>query len=252
MSTFADHLRGVLGENYRSIILFGSAVLDDFTPGKGDLDFLVAVQQDISEDSCECLFALHDRMRAGELGTLAKQLEGTYYPMEILHDPLHAQAHGCYIGTGRKGWRRVNACQSSMMDFAIIQRYGLVCDGKDLKPLIYNPSHEELLHEIHRQLTELLARQNTTPSIDFSLAIFHWGARALCYVYTGELFSKSRAADWYAVEYPSERWSSMLQHLRSFRHPLTEQERAQIDPAINREVPAFLSHLATLLPPIER
>jgi len=251
MLTFAAHLRDVLGENYSSVILFGSAVLDDFTPGKGDLDFMAAVRKGISEDSCERLFGLHDRMRAGELGSLAKQLEGTYYPPAILCDPLHAQAHGCYIGTGRKGWRRVNTCQNSMMDFAIIRRYGLVCDGKDLKPLIYDPSHEELLHEIRCQLTELIARQYATLSIDFALAIFQWGARALCYAHTGELLSKSRAADWYAAEYPSERWSSMLQHIRSFRHPLTEQERAQIDPAINRELSAFLSYLATLLLPIE-
>lgn len=252
MLTFAAHLRDVLGENFTALILFGSAVLGDFTPGKGDLDFLAAVRQELSEDSCECLFALHDRMRAGELGTLATQLEGTYYPSAILCDPLHAQAYGCYIGTGRKGWRRVNTFQNSMMDFAIIRRYGLVCDGKDLKPLIYDPSREELLHEIHRQLTELLARQDVTPSIDFALAIFQWGARALCYAHTGELLSKSRAADWYAAEFPGERWSSMLKHIRSFRYPLTEQERAQIDPAICRELFVFLSHLATQLPPIEK
>ena len=76
MGKFTSNLIELLGDNLLSVILYGSAVLGDFVPGKGDLDFLVVTKESLNDGDCEKLFNLHDRMRAGEMGQLAIQNEG--------------------------------------------------------------------------------------------------------------------------------------------------------------------------------
>ena len=247
MQEFAGNLHGLLERKLLSLMLFGSAVLGDYTPGKGDLDFLVAVQDDLSADDCARIFALHERMRTGEMGIAAAQLEGTYYPPAIIRDPKHAVAHGCYVGTGRKGWRRVDACQNSLMDYAILRQYGVVSAGRDIRHLFYRPSRGELLAEIKQHLAGSMAAAEACCSLDHALALFHWGTRALCYARTGQLLSKTTAASWYASAFPEERWTRLVLHARQYRYPLTSTEREAINPALTEELHGFLCYLDGLL-----
>lgn len=247
MQVFAEHLQGILADKLLSVVLFGSVVLGDFTPGKGDLDFLVAVQDELSDDDCACIFALHDRLRTGEMGALAVQLEGTYYPPALLRDPQHGAGRGCYIGTGRRGWRGVDSCQNSLMDYAIIRQYGVVSYGGDIRPFIYEPSRCELLDEISRNLAANITHAPSSNSPEYALAMFHWGARAVGYAVTGQLLSKTAAAEWYGATFPDDSWSRLVLHARAYRYPLAEHERAQVDSEIGAGVHGFLCHVESLL-----
>jgi|GEM_PF-1089541 len=241
MAAFSDTLGQTLGPNLLSVILFGSAVLGDFRPGAGDIDFIAVVKDDLTSADCDAIFRLHDHMRAGEMGELAVQIEGTYYPFSVVRDPVNAQASGCYVGTGRKGWKPVDSNRNSMADYSIIRNHGIACYGEDIREIFYEPSREELLAEIAHGLDKNIETAGDRKDIAYALSMFHWAPRALFYAMTGRMISKSSAADWYVSEFPDTRWAALVTHAKGFRrYPLTTDDLSQVDLSLVENLRSFL------------
>lgn len=248
MNRFSRDLSDILGDNLLSVILFGSAVMGDFRPGEGDLDFVVVTRTDLSDSDCKAIFDLHDRMRTGEMGRLAAQLEGTYYPDAIIRDPHNTKAGGCYIGTSRRNWRQVDSNKNSMMDYAIIRALGVTSGGEEIRYLFYEPSRAELLDEIVRSLDANIEGCAEHNGVGFALAMFHWAPRALCFAMTGEIVSKTKGAMWYASQFPDSRWTPLVTHAMRFRVcPPTPEMQGRVDPAIVDVVWDFLMHVRELI-----
>lgn len=248
MTVSSSNLSEILGDNLLSVILFGSAVMRDFHPGEGDLDFVVVTRTDLSDSDCKAIFDLHDRMRDGKMGQLAIQLEGTYYPAAIISDPYHVKASGCYVGTSRRNWRQIDSNKNSMMDYAIIRSIGMTCSGEEIRHLFYKPSYAELLDEIVRNLDANIETCKEQNSLAYALAMFHWAPRALCFVMTGEIVSKTKGALWYVSEFPDSQWTPLVTHAMRFRSfPLTPEMQAQVDPLIVSEVHDFLMCIRELI-----
>ena len=243
MTEFSNGLKDILEDNLVSVILFGSAVLGDFTPGKGDLDFVVVVRNDLSYSDCNKIFRFHDRLRTGEKGTLAAQLEGTYYPVATIENPKYNKAYGCYVGTGRKGWKQIDSNCNNMADYSIIRNYGVTCHGEDIIHRFYNPSRRELLEEIGNAFNLNIETASTLNDPDYAVSMLTWGPRALCYTMTGKIYSKSRAAEWFVSRFPDTEWSPILDNTKKLRYPLTPGEMEALDPFITKNIKDFLIHL---------
>lgn len=248
MIEFSNKLNQIFDSNLLSVILFGSAVLGDFRPGEGDLDFMVITRNDISDMDCQEIFDMHDLIRSGEMGLLAAQLEGTYYPLSIAKDPRNAVAKGCYVGTGRRGWKPINSNCNSMADYAIIRQHGVTCYGEEIQNRIYNPSRQELLDEIRQNLERNIENTSKFNSIGYALAMYHWAPRALCYVVTNELVSKRKAAEWYRSQFPDTDWAAMVSIAKDIRHcPLTPEDEARVDRQMADSIQNFLLHIRELI-----
>lgn len=50
LSIFVKDMRAILYRKLRSIYLYGSAIHNDLSPGYGDLDFLVVIGEDLSQN----------------------------------------------------------------------------------------------------------------------------------------------------------------------------------------------------------
>ncbi|MHB1000813.1 MAG: hypothetical protein ACYC27_16345 [Armatimonadota bacterium] len=239
-------MSGILGWNLRCVVLFGSAVLGDFRHGKGDLDFMAITNEDLGADDCEKIFCLHDSMRTGAMGQLSAQLEGTYYPISIVQSPSNASAAGCYVGTGRKGWRQVSSSCNSASDYAIICRYG-VFYGEDIRHMVYSPSDSELTEAFLRSLNDNIENAPGRKSIEYALAMYHWAARGLCHAMTGQLLSKRDAATWFASASLDPEWTELVLHTERYRHPLTAKDLDEIDPRTSVLLVEFLSYIRGLV-----
>ncbi len=242
MDCFCTELQAILGRKLISVVLTGSAVLDDFVPTRGDLDFIAAVAEELDTDDCSRIFELHDLLREGKHGAVAAQLEGTYYPLSIIRSPKAAFATGCYIGTKRTGWRMVQSCQNSLFDYAIAHQFGYTCWGADIQHEFYLPTRSELIEEIRTGISNARGCLHAANSPSYAAAMFLWGFRALAYAAEGGLMSKSAAAEWYSSHYPGERWARLASQLREMRHPLHPQHAALITPAM-RELQPFMEQL---------
>lgn len=82
LQRWLGHLQAVLGDNLVGAYLQGSLAVGDFD-GASDVDFLVALREDISGTGIEPLHVLHRRLC--ELpGPWARSLEGSYAPVSAL------------------------------------------------------------------------------------------------------------------------------------------------------------------------
>lgn len=240
MRRFSDELTGILRDNLLSVVLFGSAVMGDFRPGKGDLDFMAVTKEELTEDDCERLFSLHDRMRND--GGLAGQLEGTYYPMVVARDPNNASGGGCYVGTGRKGWRMVAKSQNGAFDYAVINKYGIFYK-EDIRETIYNPSRRELNAEFGESLERNISDSAVDRGIGYAVSIIQWAPRGLCHAMTESLLSKREAAQWFSAKFSDSDWAEMVLYAERYRYPFTDAESREIDPGIRTSVVDFLKYI---------
>jgi predicted nucleotidyltransferase len=78
-----EGVRDALGEQFVGMYLYGSIATGDFRPGMSDIDFLVAVQDELSPRLLTALRRLHARLAAGP-SPWAQELEGSYIPVGAL------------------------------------------------------------------------------------------------------------------------------------------------------------------------
>ena len=176
------------------IIIHGSYALGDFRSNQGDLDYIVVTKHDLETATNNELFNLHDDYRANR-ELLLHQLEGTFYPKEMLSD-LDLPFVGCYIGTGRSGWRTITTFQNSYIDLRVIDEKGIFLLESGVP--VYRPTEAEIRTEMKADHDRLIrtTRDRTIYGIGFWCAIVHWSTRTICYLKTGSLTSKAEACRW--------------------------------------------------------
>ena len=86
LDLFDHDLRKIFKDKYLDIVIHGSVALNDFTPHRGDIDFIVILKEDMTKREIDEI-RLHDMYRSIDSnidGSLECQLEGTYYPINVL------------------------------------------------------------------------------------------------------------------------------------------------------------------------
>lgn len=214
---FIEDMTEILGENLFEIIIHGSYALGDFRPDLGDLDYMVVTGENLDKATNSRLFELHDQYRSRKK-LLLHQLEGTFYPKQFLHE-LSLPFTGCYIGTGRKGWRTISTLQNSFMDLRLINQHGISLLGKNLQ--IYNPDDSEIIKE---QITDLEAFINSARTakradIEIWMTIAHWCSRTIFYHANGEIASKTEACRWCIERAEMEAFKEVLKNAEGRRCP---------------------------------
>ena len=190
---FNHDLRRILGNNYIDILLYGSSTINSFTPHSGDIDFVVLVNENLNDNEIGLIFDLHDYYRTKELMNLAYQLEGMYYPISVLKDNTLGFI-GCYIGTGRKGWKKITKFQNNVFDLIQMKNNGISYFKK--KYDIYEPNREEvrtfIVNEINR--IEKLIDEKSIPSH----FVVQFVARTIYYIDNEKIGSKRESCERYS------------------------------------------------------
>lgn len=248
MSMFSGEISRIIKDNLLSVLLYGSTTLNDFTIGKGDIDFVVITKDNLSNDECEDLISFHDLMRNGIYGELAVQLEGAYFSYDMISQPYKSKGLGLYIGTNRKGWKKIERCILSKADLAIINRYGYIVYGEEVLDDIYTPSHIELKEEFLRMIDSNLKVADEIKSLGFSLHLIHTGIRGLYTYLFNDFISKGEASDWYCKWSSSSKWKELITEVSNLRHPISKNELDYINKDyIMNNAPSFLRDIKEYL-----
>lgn len=248
MNKYKDGIKEILSENLLSIIITGSVALDGFIPGKGDIDFIIVTEHDLSSKNCDDIIEFHERLRAGYLGQLGIQLEGIYCPLAMLHEPVNCKGRGCYIGTSRKGWREISSTGLSMTDLFMIRKYGKVFYGEDIRSKIYNPTYDELKNTIISEVERNLNTSKEIKDIYFSLHLLYLGTRALYTFLNNKILSKGKSCDWFVSNFPNSKWISFVEYSSKYRYPLDEKEKDEINQEyIIKNAPSFLEDIYIMM-----
>jgi hypothetical protein len=220
-------IQTVLGDLFAGMYLHGSLAIGDFDPLRSDVDFLIAVRENISRHLVSKLGNMHAVFTASRL-QWAEKLEGSYIPVDALrrYDPANSH-HPVLRVDGSFG------IDGHGPDW-IIQRH--VLREKGIK--LYGPDPKTLIDPVSSEAIRLAARETLfdwwTPQLDdpFRLLKRDYQAyavltmcRALYTLEHGEVVSKPAAAKW-AVNVLEDRWQGLIERSLAWQagEPLEEME----------------------------
>jgi len=63
LSLFHKDVYRILGDKFYDFFIWGSVVLNDFKNGKGDIDFVVVLNDEINDAEINKIVELHDKYR---------------------------------------------------------------------------------------------------------------------------------------------------------------------------------------------
>jgi hypothetical protein len=196
LAWWLHEIRTCLGQKIHSVLLCGSATLDDFCPRSSDVDVCVVLRTPITPEEGESIGNIHDRMRdrfirgGAEAWKSGQAVEGSYIPIELVADE-NLQAP-CYTAGGRT--RRWAVCQPiSPFDRYILAHFGRVLSGA---PVSFTPPRDlSLSAQAEIDLRAFFAWNSSEQSAIWLAGMLHWAARSLVFWRDGTMLSKSAALE---------------------------------------------------------
>jgi len=198
LDLFDHDLRKIFKDKYLDIVIHGSVTLNDFTPHRGDIDFIVILKEDMTKREIGEIFKLHDMYRSIDSnidGILEYQLEGTYYPINVLRN-INDDIVGCYIGTRRQGWKEITRFSHNVFDLIQIKSNGIYFRNGEYD--IYEPGKDEIEKYIVAETENL--RRLTAKDIIPSHAVIQFASRTMYFLETGSIGSKSKCCAIYSMK----------------------------------------------------
>jgi predicted nucleotidyltransferase len=133
LNLLLSNVKGILGDQFLGMYLYGSLSSGDFDPESSDIDFLVVTTNTLPDKNVSELEAMHQRIWATGL-KWAPKLEGSYVSKELIrhHDP-----DGAPCPTVNEGVFFVDKRGSDwIIQRHIVREQGVVLAGADPKKLI--------------------------------------------------------------------------------------------------------------------
>ena len=190
LKIMAGRLQTLLADCGPSMMLYGSAVLDDFCPGWSELDFLLLTDRPIPMETAEILVSLRQSLLAEHPGNLYfRSFEGA-----ILTKEAFAAGGGPAVYWGTSGQRIRNEYRLDPFSRIELLEKGQVVFGEDFRDLISWPDPKELTTAIRYHYETI--RQYGDSGTSWILDI----ARCLYTLRTGRVIAKTKAGEWALVE----------------------------------------------------
>jgi len=119
-------VKAVLGDAFVGAYLQGSFAVGDFDE-YSDVDFVIAVRDELSDDQVSALQELHERVYHFE-SAWAKHLEGSYFPLAVLRDPGRSATPLWYLDHGLRRLVRSDHCNTLVVR-SVLREYGVILAG---------------------------------------------------------------------------------------------------------------------------
>jgi predicted nucleotidyltransferase len=128
-----SNAKGILGDQFVGMYLYGSLSSGDFNPKTSDIDFLVVTKITLPETTVAMLDSMHRQTWATSLKRAGK-LEGAYVPQELIrqHDPNGAPCP--QINEGRFYLAPLGS--DWIIQRHVVREHGVSIEGPDPKALI--------------------------------------------------------------------------------------------------------------------
>jgi hypothetical protein len=129
-------VRAILGDHFIGMYLDGSLALGDFSPERSDIDYVVATDADLSDESHEALRIMHARFNDSG-SPWATEVEAFYVQRDALHCYNPARAHHLRIERGASEVLRSDQLDRSwVIHLHVLRENGLIVVGPAPRNLI--------------------------------------------------------------------------------------------------------------------
>ncbi|WP_307309868.1 aminoglycoside adenylyltransferase domain-containing protein [Neobacillus driksii] len=212
-------IQEAIGENLVGIYLRGSLALGDFDPKTSDIDFLVVINDTITEEKFANLSVFHSQL-ASFPNQYALDLEGAYIDLDALKRYRAGEIHPTIYRGGGLQWgeHRINW----VLERWTVREHGITLIGPDPKKLIEPISVEELYSAVLVRLRDWVDYANQLDDPTWRLPLSHkaYVVETMCRVMftldCGDICSKPHAILWALETFP-EPWRSLVERSQSWR-----------------------------------
>jgi hypothetical protein len=190
-------VRQILRDDFVGAYLQGSLAVGDFDK-HSDVDFIIAMDREISNSRLQDLQAMHKRIFNLE-EEWARHLEGSYFPTRILRDYNQNGSDLWYLDNGSSILVRSNHCNKTVVRW-ILREKGVVLSGPRLSTLI-DPIPAKILRRailksINESGHEILTNPEPYNNRFYQTFIVLQYCRKLHDLHTGTIGSKRTGAEW--------------------------------------------------------
>lgn len=186
-----------MSNNFVAACLQGSFAVGDFDR-HSDVDFVVAIEAELSDDQIQTLQTLHERIYRLDCGW-AQHLEGSYFPKEILKDPSQRGKELWYLDHGSRSLVRSEHCNTVVVRW-VLREHGVALAGPNPATLVDPIPVETLRQEIMETLRgwghQILAEPEPFDNRFYQTFIVLSYCRMLHDLHTGGTGSKRAGAEW--------------------------------------------------------
>ncbi len=144
-------VRVALGEAFVGAYLQGSFAVGDFDR-HSDVDFVIAVAQDLSDDEVNVLQGIHGRI-FNLPSEWAQHLEGSYFPAGILRDHDQPAKQLWYLDHGSQSLVRSDHCNTLVVR-SVVREHGVTLAGPSPATLVRPVPVDALRQEIRATIRD--------------------------------------------------------------------------------------------------
>ncbi|MBI4928698.1 MAG: DUF4111 domain-containing protein [Anaerolineae bacterium] len=142
----AASAEAILGFNFVGAYMQGSLALGDFDM-YSDVDFLVVVEHDLNAVEWAALQAMHQRLYDVDT-PLAKHLEGSYIPADVMRSVDPTRAGFAYLDNGAREFIRSNHDNTAVVRW-VLRNHGIPLSGPPPHTLIDPVDPDDLRRETY-------------------------------------------------------------------------------------------------------
>jgi predicted nucleotidyltransferase len=192
-----ESVQAVLGNSFVAACLQGSFAVGDFDR-HSDVDFIVAIEEELSDAQVDALQALHERLYNLDCAW-AQHLEGSYFPKGVLKDYTQCGGQLWYLDHGSRTLVRSDHCNTVVVRW-IVREQGVALAGQRpvtlVNPIPVETLRQEILQTISAWGQEILAETAHFNNRFYQTFIVLSYCRMLHDLQNGSIGSKRAGAEW--------------------------------------------------------
>ena len=233
----------VLHEDFIGAYLQGSFAVGDFDR-HSDVDFIVAIEEELSADLVRELQIMHERIYDLEY-EWAKHLEGSYFPKDVLRRPPQSGKKLWYLDHGARSLIRANHCNTLLVRW-IVREQGVPLSGPPpeslVDPIPVESLRREILETINDWGKEILANPEQFSNRFYQGYLVLNYSRMLHDFIRGRPGSKQEGAEW-AKANLDPAWEGLINRSWNGRPDPAYSVRQPADPDEFRKTLAYIEYV---------
>ncbi len=249
LQELAESLQVALDAAFIGAYLQGSFAVGDFDQ-HSDVDFLVAVEDELSDDQVLALQIMHERIFSLP-SVWAQHMEGSYFPVEILRDYRKRGTSLWYLDNGSRSLIR-EAHDNTIVVRWVARERGVALAGPDpatlIDPIPVQAFRQEIVDGMRGWGREIQENPQIINSRFYqAFAVLHY-CRWLHDLHTGFPGSKRLGAEWAKINL-DPRWAGLIDRAWDGRPVPELSSRQAADPADLQSTVEFVRYIIQLIKP---
>jgi predicted nucleotidyltransferase len=243
LQELVENVRAALGGSFVSACLQGSFAVGDFDRDS-DVDFVVAVEEELSDAQVHALQAVHGRVYDLDC-PWAQHLEGSYFPKDVLRDYSRSGEQLWYLNHGSRSLVRSDHCNTLVVRWVVRER-GVRLAGEEpaalVDPIPVAALRREMLQTITGWGREILAEPERFNNRFYQGFIVLNYCRMLHDLRNGLPGSKRAGAEW-AKSALDASWAGLIDRAWGGRPDPARSVRTPADPADFKSALEFVEYV---------